>query len=1236
MTVMRKQKEHVFNPLARKIAPAITLSVFLLSLLATGILQHQYYHKTYDKEDLLLFESTLKQKELTLKGVFEGLTDEFVTGEPVEVLNDASERLKGLAEQEDLYIFYFKNGRLRYWSDHSVPLGIRLTSKLMSPLVQTLNATYVAVHQPVENGMLLGLILIRTEYPYENDYLRSAYQKDFELDPGIDLVINPNKDLFDVTNEKDEYLFSLDLGDQLKKNRLNVTVSMFLFMVALISMFVFLALKTDAVKSGRQRLIWFLIGSFALICLFAGVRYFEIPAIIFESEFFSPAVYASLQFSSLGHLWVFMVVLFMVTLLLYWFFYRSGELPVALRFSAPMLLILLSSIAFAFAHHLGRSLVMDSTISFEAYKLNSINQFTFIGLLILVMANMIFVLLFDKAMLLLKHPLKTGTYMLILLLAAGVQIPFLLQSGWPAEPVNLLFLTGFMVYMIYLGRKSARIKFSRFVVLLFMFTFYFTHDLQKNASHKVESQKEIELAKLSSEHDAVAEMLFADLSDQLRTDSLLIARLKYEIIDIDRVFEYLQRAYFSGYWTKYDLHITICRPSDRVFIEPPVGEWFPCYEFFDNMILEAGLPIRQSDFYYQDNLNGRISYIGAIPYVIGDDEISLFIELDSKIISEELGYPSLLLRERQEQKFDFSYAKYNEGKLITSNGDYSYRQTSWFYTTGNETYESFRSEGYDHSIYNVDEENTVIVSTPSVQFVEKVISFSYLFAFLFIVFSLAYLVAFASHIRANVTWDFKNKIQYSMIGVLFFTFIVICSGTIYFVIQQYRMKHQDNLENTMRSLYIELVHKVEHEADLRNWSSDSYYNLDELLRKFSNVFYTDINMYDEDGLLLATSRSEIFDQQFLSIRMHPEAYDKLSREDYSVFIHTEEIGSMKYQSAYVPLLNSENNLLAYLNLPYFTEPELLAQEVTNLVVVILNTYVILLLLVIFLGVFLADRITQPLRFIQSRIAQLSLSKNNEKIVYSGNDEIAGLVDEYNYMVDELVKSADLLARSERESAWREMAKQIAHEIKNPLTPMKLNVQHMQRLVREEGADIAGQVEKVSQSLIEQIDSLTFIANEFSDFAKMPKARNRKINLVTKLRNVANLFENSEGFKIGLQLGGLTEVYAYGDPAQFQRMVINLVKNGIQAIPEDREKKISVAMEILPGKEVQIAVTDNGKGIPESIREKLFHPNFTTKSGGMGMGLAISASIVQSMGGEIWYETDAGKGTTFFVKIPMVD
>jgi two-component system nitrogen regulation sensor histidine kinase NtrY len=335
----------------------------------------------------------------------------------------------------------------------------------------------------------------------------------------------------------------------------------------------------------------------------------------------------------------------------------------------------------------------------------------------------------------------------------------------------------------------------------------------------------------------------------------------------------------------------------------------------------------------------------------------------------------------------------------------------------------------------------------------------------------------------------------------------------------------------------------------------------------------------------------------------------------------------------VPLLNSENKFLAYLNLPYFTQSGALTRDVTNLVVAVINIYMILMLLILLVSVILADRITQPLRMIQNRIAQVSLSEQNEMIHYDRSDEIRGLVEEYNYMVKELEQSASLLAQSERESAWREMAKQIAHEIKNPLTPMKLNVQHLQRTIHE-GKDDPDMVDRISATLIEQIDSLSAIANEFSDFAKMPRARNARVNLVSKLKSLLQLFENTDKARITLDLGELSRVDVIADKEQLMRVFINLVKNGLQSIPEGRNGVIRIKLETPDKGKALITVSDNGKGIKEEIRDKLFQPNFTTKSGGMGMGLAISYNIVRSLGGQIWYDTILDVGTTFYIELPQ--
>jgi nitrogen fixation/metabolism regulation signal transduction histidine kinase len=281
---------------------------------------------------------------------------------------------------------------------------------------------------------------------------------------------------------------------------------------------------------------------------------------------------------------------------------------------------------------------------------------------------------------------------------------------------------------------------------------------------------------------------------------------------------------------------------------------------------------------------------------------------------------------------------------------------------------------------------------------------------------------------------------------------------------------------------------------------------------------------------------------------------------------------------------------------------------------------------------ISDQITRPLRIIQQKFSQIKIGRKSEEIVYKGRDEIAGLVDEYNRMVKELVKSVDMLARSERESAWREMAKQVAHEIKNPLTPMKLSVQHLQRSWNNNKENFAEYLERVTKTLIEQIDNLSFIASEFSNFAKMPKAINKEINIVDKIRSTITLFANTENVDFIFEHES-EYIPVYADKEQLSRVFINLIKNAIQSIPDDRTGKIGIAL-IQSRNTVRISITDNGKGIPEDIENKLFTPSFTTKSSGMGLGLSIVKNIIESFDGNITFKTKVNHGTTFIIELPV--
>lgn len=236
------------------------------------------------------------------------------------------------------------------------------------------------------------------------------------------------------------------------------------------------------------------------------------------------------------------------------------------------------------------------------------------------------------------------------------------------------------------------------------------------------------------------------------------------------------------------------------------------------------------------------------------------------------------------------------------------------------------------------------------------------------------------------------------------------------------------------------------------------------------------------------------------------------------------------------------------------------------------------------------------------------------------------------MVDELSNSAKLLAESERQVAWREMARQIAHEIKNPLTPMKLSIQMLDRMKGR--PDFEEYLKKTTRSLVEQIDSLAIIANEFSNFARMPVASFKKVDIVSKLMSSVNLFNNnSEGVVVDVECS-ISEAYVFADSEQLTQVFNNILKNAIQAIPDNREGLIEVKL-YQQNDKVEITIRDNGEGIPPDVQEKLFIPTFTTKTSGMGLGLSIVKNIIQMSHGSINFKTEQGWGTTFIIQFPIV-
>lgn len=292
---------------------------------------------------------------------------------------------------------------------------------------------------------------------------------------------------------------------------------------------------------------------------------------------------------------------------------------------------------------------------------------------------------------------------------------------------------------------------------------------------------------------------------------------------------------------------------------------------------------------------------------------------------------------------------------------------------------------------------------------------------------------------------------------------------------------------------------------------------------------------------------------------------------------------------------------------------------------------LLLAISIFIAIVVSSWVTSPLRLLQESFSSVKFGKENQPIEYTKQDEIGALVKDYNQKLIELELTAQQLAQSERETAWREMAKQVAHEIKNPLTPMKLSLQQLQRVYDPSDPQSKAKLDRVASSIIEQIDALTKIANEFSNFAKMPRPNETKFDLKPVIENVLEVFKEEENCSLSFT-SAVHSCNVLADKDLMLRVFNNLVKNAIQAIPADRKGTVEVAIKVVENQYI-ISISDNGTGIDEEKQQKIFVPYFTTKSTGTGLGLAMVKQIIENHRGKIYFTTTPTVGTTFFVEIP---
>ncbi len=879
---------------------------------------------------------------------------------------------------------------------------------------------------------------------------------------------------------------------------------------------------------------------------------------------------------------------------------------------------------------LGRLLCERSTISFDFEKLFGLTIHSFAALSFICLSLISIWLITYVSRLSSRQNLKNTWWQVALGAVLFVSFQFLDTS----RPLNSLMnpmLVVLISVLIFQFIESAKYR----IYLHFIYTSILASILVYSGQENRELYySQAFAAQLIENKDQQAEDILTSIENPLAQEFLVPEDYQNFVLRKDRIENRIKQLYFSHYLEKYELKL-LSFDSIGTNINENI---LYSFEYLDDQY-NNNTKRTSSDYFYQieepEHFNGYIAKYENCD--IDGHNGTTFILLQPRVVESEFLYPEVFANQQSKEVVnlsDYSYGVYFNNRLINQKGSYSYLLNEAPKPTDFKLF-SFNSTAqrvYDNGKFQVvltKKENWLISWLSAFTFCLTILLPVCFFISLCARYTIDKDHALAVAFLPGTSKYLSSRIQTSLTIILLAGLLL----SVYIIIGFIRANYNQNLENQLLTRVKNIGSQFQNKIDLQKRLKNAE-EVQVMLNEESSTYKVDINLFHSNGTLLGTTKRYLLDDEVLGAQMNPKAFADLTMKQNSILLIQEELEGSDYLSAYVPLFDGKNHVIGYLNTPFFAKNEELNKQISSLVVNVLNIYFLLLLAGVIIAYFISKQISKPLLLIREKIAKTELLGHNELIIYERDDEIGQLVKQYNKMVLELEESVSSLAESEREGAWREMAKQVAHEIKNPLTPMQLSIQHLQRAYANGPSEkLDSLFEKTSKLLIDQINSLSTMASEFSNFAKMPEYQYEEFNLSESLKSTIDLFIRSENAKIVSNIA--ENIWINADKDQLKRVFNNLIKNAIQAIPESKEGRIEITL-TEENKFALIGVSDNGTGIPEENYKKVFVPNFSTKNSGMGLGLAISRKIIETAGGSIHFESEVNKGTTFEVKLPIIE
>jgi signal transduction histidine kinase len=1144
---------------------------------------------------------------------------------------------------------------LRFWNtQEALPTDANLALQDGEHLVDLPNGKYELIRRKMvlrnnTNLLLMALIPVRKSYYLENDYLHRGFvdhpnvEKNYAIADHITDI--PIQNSFGKTLYHLEQKESVIVTNDWVTNLLRLLG--FLFILFFIHQVVLAISRRFGALWGIGTL------TVTLVILRAITYVFPIPVNQRQFELFSPAIYGyNSIFKSLGDLLVNAVLFFWLA---YFARMQVNQQHITItamdkrkrQWIAVALIVAMVAITFM-SGILIRSLVADSQIPFDVTNFFSLNVYSIVGFIVLCCISMGFFICSQMILRFLDSIPEAGfIFRTVVVVVTGlIYLSSQISNVFEYQFGLLCWLVAYMTINQQRLVRNRLISGSAMVYWLVIFSASITIVIStQNRTKEHEYRKRI-ADKLALQADPSSEKLLNVAIGGFNNDFWLnnLDRLRSPD-EGERIKDSVINANFSGYLNRYETSFHFYDANG----DPLGGYEDLTYDTLATIYAMQGKKTGINNLRYYEASFDRFSYIyqREVKDTSGQTVALIFMLSNPRRYRSEALIPTLF-REPNDYSFDrsplYAYALYHNNELLTYRNDYPFRRSLNANETAFNEFEFRDKDGYSELWYKQGRDRLVIITRKSNIFLEAITLFAYLFcAFLFLVgiFNMVSLMLRSgfrwTYIQKHWQFNIRQQIFTTIIFASIFSFFIIGAATIVFFINRYNRNNQDRLSRTIQVISNEINNRIDvnwiNEADFTSSDSSGTDNLRAIISSISEIHNVDVNLYNAEGNLAVSSQPLVYSKGILSRQMDALAYYNMRTLRKIQYVQHETAGKLSYLSIYLPLKNDSRDVVAYINIPYFTSSRDLNQEISNFLVTIINLNAFIFLIAGVIAVFLTNRITESFTWIGEKMREINLGKHNEEISWTRNDEIGGLVSEYNKMVRKLEQSVADMTRAEREGAWREMARQVAHEIKNPLTPMKLSIQYLQKAIDNNAPNVKELSSGVARTLIEQIEHLAKIASEFSQFANIGNVKNEVFDLHELLYSLISLHRTNENAVFTWEpLDGKAEIRA--DKTQINRLFTNLFQNAVEAVPDNKKAHIVITEVMEPGW-ITIRITDNGTGIPEEMESKIFSPNFTTKTSGTGLGLAMSKGIVEQCKGEIWFRTTAGEGTSFYVKIPLL-